>query len=60
MKDEWVAVGVLLFVAGVIIGLFLSARLPSSTYTNLESWDIVKDENGRVTGVRVHRNARKG
>lgn len=33
---------------------------PVVTYTNEEEWEIVRDERGRVSGVRVHRKAREG
>jgi hypothetical protein len=32
----------------------------NKTYSNVEEWDIVKDERGRVKGVRVHRRAEEG
>ena len=33
------------------------ASVPRTTYKNTEEWEIVKDRNGRTTGVRVKRTA---
>jgi hypothetical protein len=30
---------------------------PKETYTNVEEWEILKDERGRTYGIRVHRRA---
>lgn len=27
------------------------------TYENEETWEFLKDDNGRVTGVKIHRKA---
>ena len=37
---------------GVLLGRFLFS------YTNREEWEIIRDKDGRVRGVRVHRVAR--
>ena len=29
------------------------------TYNNLETWEFMKDERGRVTGVRIKREAKE-
>lgn len=53
-------------VVGVIIGFILltksstpalSLSLPTQTYNNEEKWDVIKDQNGRVKTVVVHREA---
>jgi len=29
------------------------------TYQNEETWEFLRDEEGRTTGVRIHRNAKE-
>jgi len=61
---------ILLLIAGIGITAVVAylilrpktASAPSYTvkeYNNLEEWEILKDDNGRVQGVRVHRNAKE-
>lgn len=56
----------LLLIAGLAIGavaVFVFMKPQPSvatsyvTYSNVEEWEFLKDERGRVTGVRVHRKA---
>jgi len=60
----------LLLIAGIAVGavvVFFLTRpktTPTASYTvkeynNLEEWEILKDNDGRVKGVRVHRNAKE-
>ena len=35
----------------------LPVAQPQVTYKNLEEWEFIKNGDGRVTGVRVHRTA---
>ena len=30
------------------------------SYENEETWEFLKDEDGRTTGVRIHRKAQQG
>lgn len=59
-------------VAGALLGLalgiplgwliaqaFMQSSQPKQ-FSNLEEWEIVKDRDGRVRGVRVHRTAEEG
>ena len=32
---------------------------PEKTYTNVEEWEFVKDKDGRVLGLKAHRNAKQ-
>jgi len=59
---------IILFIAGIgfAVGIafyFLRSKTSSQTYKvvqtyqNEETWNFIKDENGRVTGVTVHRKA---
>jgi len=56
MKDS-----ILVLVLGVLIGIgiywFATHHHSSTTYSNVEEWEIVKDERGRTVGIRVHRRA---
>ena len=59
----------LLLIVGIAIGavvVFILTRpgIVSTSYTvkeynNAEEWKIIKDEDGRVQGVSVHRNAKE-
>jgi len=48
------------FLLGLAVGWIISqhstARL-RKTYSNVEEWEIIKDEKGRVRGIKVHRTA---
>jgi len=33
------------------------AHAAGSTYSNLEEWEIVRNEKGRIQSIRIHRNA---
>ena len=33
------------------------AHAAGSTYSNLEEWEIVRNEKGRIQTIRIHRNA---
>lgn len=35
----------------------LAMTAPAQTYNNQEEWDVVKDANGRVKTIVVHREA---
>lgn len=63
------------FVVGILVGLaigipagWFSAQLllhsseagHTTQYSNVEEWEIVKDESGRTRGIRVHRTAKEG
>jgi hypothetical protein len=61
----------ILVIAGIAIGavavyFYMKSKtsLPVSyavkTYSNIEEWEIVKDSDGRVRGVKVHRKAEEG
>lgn len=61
---------ILLVIAGISIGaiavFFLtrpkvatSAAYTVRSYNNIEEWEIIKDDDGRVKGVRVHRDAKE-
>jgi hypothetical protein len=65
--SDWLLTGVII---GVLIGVPLGyiilqifrqkealVWVPQRTYTNMEAWEFVKDSRGRVTGVRVKRQA---
>jgi len=48
----------LVFLAGLVIGYLLRGPPSASvTYSNMEEWEIIKDEDGRVRGIKVHRRA---
>ena len=60
----------ILVIAGLAIGAVAvyfymrSKVLPTASYTlktynNVEEWEILKDNDGRVKGVRVHRDAKE-
>jgi len=60
----------ILVIAGLAIGavavyFYMKSKvLPTASYTlktynNVEDWEIVKDVDGRVRGVRVHRSAKE-
>jgi cell division protein FtsN len=66
-ESDWLLTGVII---GVLIGIPLGyiilqifkqkealVWVPQRTYTNMEDWEFVKDSRGRVTGVRVKREA---
>jgi hypothetical protein len=48
---------------GAVVVIVLTRPKPTATYAlaktyqNEETWQFLKDENGRVTGVTVHRKA---
>lgn len=61
---------ILLLVAGisitaVVVFLVFRPKTDNQTYKivqsyqNEETWNFIKDENGRVTGVTVHRKAER-
>jgi hypothetical protein len=61
----------ILVIAGIAIGavvtFFLTRPAPTPTasyavrtYSNVEEWEIAKDSDGRVRGVKVHRKAEEG
>jgi len=63
MSDkDWLFIGLLV---GIPLGIgllwFISQSTSSiatpKTYSNLEEWDIVKDERDRVIGLKVKREA---
>lgn len=71
MSDDWLIIGLVIgFVIGAVVLFVLKPGqpaasypytvrpLPSRTYSNLEEWEIIKDEEGRVKGVKVHRTAK--
>lgn len=37
----------------------VSGSLPEKTYTNVEEWEFMKDKDGRVLGLKVHRTAKQ-
>ena len=41
-------------------GLSLPTGPPASSgsYQNLEEWEIVRNDKGRIAGIRIHRDAR--
>jgi len=61
-----------MLIGGLFVWLILRSAAPAAatrrvvyapvrtTYTNEEEWDIVRDERGRVVGVRAHRRAEEG
>lgn len=60
----------ILVIAGLAIGavavyFYMKSKAPAmatytlKTYNNTEEWDIIKDSEGRVRGVRVHRDAKE-
>jgi cell division protein FtsN len=66
-ESDWLLTGIII---GVLIGIPLGyiilqifkqkealVWVPQRTYTNMEDWEFVKDSRGRVTGVRVKREA---
>jgi hypothetical protein len=48
---------IIVFAVGLVIGYFLRGASASARYSNYEEWEVIKDQNGRVKGVRVHRKA---
>lgn len=52
----------IVFFVGLAVGWVLREVSQASvkTYSNLEEWDFIKDENGRTRGVRIVRNAKEG
>lgn len=62
--------GIFLLILGVSIGavavyfltrpkVAVSAAYTVRSYNNLEEWEIIKDKDGRVKGVKVHRDAKE-
>lgn len=56
-----------LAVVGVVAVFIMLAKnntpvlaLSAQTYNNEEKWDVVKDSNGRVKTIVVHREAKTG
>ncbi len=50
-------------IAGAVAFFLLRSRTATQSYRvvqsyeNEETWEFLKDDNGRVTGVRIHRKA---
>jgi len=63
--EDGVAVGFILGVfTGLIVGwtvaqFFVGSTAKPKQYSNVESWEIVKDDRGRVRAVKVTRNAKE-
>lgn len=68
--DDWQ--WILALVGGVALGAFIAyffavpkptgyslAPKPVATYSNLEEWELQRDETGRLQGVKVHRDAKQ-
>ena len=66
LEYESLVVGIIIGIAiGIPVGLFIFQFFTSSSpsyrqYSNIEEWDIIRDERGRVRGVKVKRVAKEG
>lgn len=53
----------LLLVAGALVALFMLSNKGSVTsmplYKNEETWELIRDSEGRVSKIIVHRDARR-
>jgi len=47
------------FITAVRTPAQASGSLPEKTYTNAEEWEFIKDKDGRVLGLKAHRNAKQ-
>ena len=48
----------IVFFVGLAVGyLIRGGTATARTYSNVEEWEVIKDEDGRVRGVRIHRKA---
>jgi len=58
MEDDKVLLlvlaGLLGFVGGILVMIVLKR---TGVYTNIEEWEILRDERGRTIGVRAKRTA---
>lgn len=66
--ESGIVVGIILgLTIGIPAGWFAAQLLLHSSeaghttkqYSNVEEWEIVKDESGRTRGIRVHRTAKE-
>ncbi len=61
MNKEDVVIGIVIgFAIGAVVVIAIKGVPGTQTYHNLEEWEVVKDGDDRVVGLKVKRTAESG